>query len=114
MTTGDLPQSVRLSLQELKAALINIYGERLAGVCLYGSYARGDFTKDSDIDVLIALKGDVDTYGELTCLSEVVSVCLRHDVLIATYPAPAAWLIEHPSPLFINIHLRACCYDHFR
>jgi len=31
MKTDELPQSVRLALQELKAALINLYGERLGG-----------------------------------------------------------------------------------
>jgi len=104
MNIGEMPQSVRLALEELKGALVELYGERLEGVYLYGSYARGDFTEDSDIDVLIALKGHVDTYEELTRLSEVVSdICLRHDVLIATYPVPATWAAERNSPLFVNI-----------
>ena len=30
-----------------------IYGERLKSVILYGSYARGDFRPDSDIDIMI-------------------------------------------------------------
>ena len=30
-----------------------IYGEKLRTVILYGSYARGDFTPDSDIDLMI-------------------------------------------------------------
>lgn len=31
----------------------NIYGEQLKTVILYGSYARGDFGQDSDIDIMI-------------------------------------------------------------
>ena len=31
----------------------NIYGEQLKTVILYGSYARGDFGPDSDIDIMI-------------------------------------------------------------
>lgn len=31
----------------------NIYGEQLKAVILYGSYARGDFGQDSDIDIMI-------------------------------------------------------------
>ena len=30
-----------------------IYGEKLRTVILYGSYARGDFITDSDIDIMI-------------------------------------------------------------
>jgi len=30
----------------------NIYGERLLKIILYGSYARGDFNVDSDVDLL--------------------------------------------------------------
>lgn len=104
MNIGEMPQSVRLALEELKAALIELYRERLEGVYLYGSYARGDFTEDSDIDVLIVLKGHVDTYEELSRLSEVVSdICLPHDVLIATYPVPARRVAERSSPIFVNI-----------
>ena len=35
-----------------------IYGIYLKEVILYGSYARGDFTEDSDIDIMILLDLD--------------------------------------------------------
>jgi predicted nucleotidyltransferase len=44
MKAHEIPQSVRLALEELKGALVEVYGERPEGVYLYGSYARGDFT----------------------------------------------------------------------
>ena len=99
-----LPSSVRLALEELKQVLISLYGERLQGIYLYGSYARGSASDDSDIDVLIALKGDVNPYEEINEFSEAVSdICLRQDVLIAVYPVPDTWLRERKSPLFENI-----------
>lgn len=33
--------------------LKNIYGQYLRTVILYGSYARGDCTEDSDIDIMV-------------------------------------------------------------
>ncbi|MFN0014530.1 MAG: nucleotidyltransferase domain-containing protein [Saprospiraceae bacterium] len=42
--------------QAVKAELQRLYGDRLAKVILYGSYARGDFHEESDIDFLVVLK----------------------------------------------------------
>ncbi len=36
----------------------NIYGDAVTGVYLYGSYARGDFEKDSDVDIVAIVKGE--------------------------------------------------------
>lgn len=33
--------------------ILEIYGDSLKAVILYGSYARGDFKADSDIDIMI-------------------------------------------------------------
>ena len=35
-----------------------IYGDAVTGVYLYGSYARGDFEKDSDVDIVAVVKGE--------------------------------------------------------
>ena len=32
-----------------------IYGEKLRTIILYGSYARGDYTENSDIDIMVLL-----------------------------------------------------------
>ena len=35
-----------------------VFGEDVVEVILYGSYARGDYTADSDIDIVAIVKGD--------------------------------------------------------
>ena len=47
--------AMRERLKKYTEALQKIYGSHLKSVILYGSYARGDFKKDSDIDILILL-----------------------------------------------------------
>jgi predicted nucleotidyltransferase len=50
-----MPPDIQKLLRELKEGLIRLYGKRLKGVYLYGSYARGDFQDGSDLDVLVVL-----------------------------------------------------------
>ncbi|MBI2320660.1 MAG: nucleotidyltransferase domain-containing protein [Chloroflexi bacterium] len=104
MRRRELPPEVRAALAELKDAFVRLYGERLRGLYLYGSYARGTFNEGSDLDVLVAIDGDVHPVEEIGRYNEVVSdICLRHDVLIATYPVPERWLGERKDPLFANV-----------
>lgn len=100
----SLPQAVQQSLEALKQALASVYGERLKGVYMYGSFARGDFDADSDVDLLVALEGDVKPTREIDRLSTIVAdICLRYDLLLSVYPVPVEWLTGRESPLFENI-----------
>lgn len=104
----SLPEAVERGLDELKEALAGVYGERLQGIYLYGSYARGDFGPDSDVDLLVAVEGEVKPTREMDRLSGIVAdICLRHDLLMAVYPVPADWLAGRKSPLFENIRREA-------
>jgi len=88
----------------VKQVLSGVYGDRLKGIYLYGSYSRGDFSEASDVDLLIALDGEVNPWKESSRMSEALGdISLRHDVLVATYAVPYRWLQERRSPLFENI-----------
>lgn len=50
-----MSSTIEMLLREYTEAVAKIYGKYLKSVILYGSYARGDFTKDSDIDIMILL-----------------------------------------------------------
>ena len=50
-------------LLEFRKGLDEIYGSRLKGFYLFGSYARGQAENDSDVDVLIVLDQFQDRYG---------------------------------------------------
>lgn len=50
-----MEDSIKNLLNGYVAELQNIYGCHLKSVILYGSYARGDFTKESDVDIMILL-----------------------------------------------------------
>lgn len=48
-------QGIRRLLDQYISEVHEIYGNHLRRVILYGSYARGDFTADSDVDIMILL-----------------------------------------------------------
>jgi len=48
-----VPPAVRQALAEFRRALAARLGDRLRETRLFGSYARGDFTDESDVDVLV-------------------------------------------------------------
>ena len=58
-----MPDNIRKLLGELKNELVRMYGERLKGVYLYGSYARGENQPGSDVDVMIVL-ASYQRYGD--------------------------------------------------
>lgn len=47
--------NIKSLLEDLKKGLSELYGARLKGLYLYGSYARGDYREGSDLDVLVVL-----------------------------------------------------------
>jgi predicted nucleotidyltransferase len=57
--------SVRHALDEVRKRLTELYGDRLVRLVLYGSQARGDAHPESDVDVLVVLKGPVNVSAEI-------------------------------------------------
>ena len=55
-----LQDNAKKLLNELKEGLKVVYGSRLKGLYLYGSYARGEQEEGSDFDILIVL----DTFND--------------------------------------------------
>ncbi len=56
-----MPQTMQQLIQQYVSNIHDIYGSHLRQIILYGSYARGDFRPNSDIDIMILLDlSDVD------------------------------------------------------
>jgi predicted nucleotidyltransferase len=61
-------------------SFLHVFGDRLVSLVLYGSYARGDFREDSDIDVIVVLSSVVDRYTlhlDLDRVEELLAPTLR-------------------------------------
>lgn len=62
----DETPALRQALFEAKERLQETYGDRLRYVVLYGSRARGDARPDSDVDLLVVLKGPIENAWQET------------------------------------------------
>lgn len=91
-------------LTTLRSHLEQLYGERLVQVILYGSQARGDARFDSDIDVLIVLRGPLEPSQEIKRTSEFIAqLCLENNVLISRAFASLDQVEAEQSPFFLNV-----------
>jgi uncharacterized protein len=57
-------------LKRFRAALDQMYGERIERVVLFGSRARGDAREDSDYDVAVFLRDMADRFSEMNRLAD--------------------------------------------
>ena len=60
----DRAETIKL-LSGMRKTLEGVFAQRLRGVILFGSQARGEDTPDSDIDLLVLLDGPVDLGDDL-------------------------------------------------
>jgi len=99
-----MPGHINKLLKELKSGLVRIYADELKAVYLYGSYARGEAGPDSDIDVLVVLKGNFD-YLEMLKRSEdfTISLCLENDVVISRAFVSEAEYKSKETPFLMNV-----------
>ena len=103
-----MPITTRNLLDQYTEILQKIYGKHLKKVILYGSYARGDYRDDSDIDIMILVDmSDI----ELKSYSEKLSYMtydfnLDHDIDIKPIAKSEEifnkWVVNYP--FYSNIH----------
>lgn len=67
-----MPQTMQTLLARYVTEVQKIYGTHLKSVILYGSYARGDFTQESDVDIMVLVDLPADKMDEYSdALAEV-------------------------------------------
>ena len=99
-----MPERIRSLLAEIREALESLYGERLYGVFLFGSRARGEACDESDVDVLVVLDELADYGAEIRRTSELIaSLSLRYELSVSRVFVSLDDWRHRESPFLINV-----------
>ena len=65
----------------------NHYGDRLSKIILHGSYARGDFNEEADIDFMVVIKDkEVRAVKEITSTHKLLNeLTLKNDIWVSMF-----------------------------
>jgi predicted nucleotidyltransferase len=105
MLHKKLPKKVQQIVQEAKEQLQTIYSSHLLEMILFGSYARGDYSKGSDIDLLMLLDDILDPAAEREkYLPILCDLSLKHDTVVSLIPMRFSTYHQNKTPLILNVH----------
>ena len=91
MSSTPEPLDTSTLLARIKSRLHAVYGDRLRGVVLYGSEARGEATPDSDVDILVLLTVPVALGRDLrTIIEALYPLQLEMDRVLEAFPVDEA------------------------
>ncbi len=97
------PKIKRL-VDQVKAFLYECYGEGVKRVILYGSHARGEATKDSDVDVLVLVDPSLKPREVDDSLSDLLyDMLLDEGELVSVIVIPEDFFENHNLPFMLNV-----------
>jgi predicted nucleotidyltransferase len=100
-------ENVKVITADLKQSLKLIYGDKLKNLILFGSYARGDAHKNSDIDLLAIIESKAAPFNaceEIDRMNDAIyEMVLKYDVALSVIPVSEHQYMNSPNPLFVNI-----------
>jgi predicted nucleotidyltransferase len=95
---------IKKILKEFRQEIEKLYGKRLKDVILYGSWARGEAKEESDIDLLVVLKGEIMPGKEIDRMIDIITeINLKYGVLLSVFPISEEEYSTLNSPLLINV-----------
>jgi len=95
---------VKQLVNQIKEYLIKTYGEKIKQVIVYGSYVRGEATKDSDIDVLVVIDDTLNPFEIRKSVSDIIfDILLEKGELISVIAVPETLFKNYKSPFILNV-----------
>lgn len=100
-------ESIKNITSDLKQSLKAIYGDKLKNLMLFGSYARGEAHKNSDIDFLAVIDSQNISFNagqEIDRMNDAIyEIVLKYDITISVIPVSEYQYLNSYNPLFVNV-----------
>lgn len=94
-------------LSEVHKACQPIFNNKLKDIYLYGSYARGDYHEESDVDILIVLDLEPSEISEYRQPVAAIAsdLSLKHDITVSVTMKPAIQIRKYMNivPFYKNV-----------
>ncbi len=92
-------------LTDFKREVRQLYQSRLADIYLFGSYARGEATEESDVDLLVVLNDEtISPFKEIGVMGDMAyQMGLDYETLISVVPTTRLRFEQMGNPLYRNI-----------
>ena len=91
--------------EELIAGLLKIFGNNISMIILYGSVARNEYTDESDIDIAIILKNEIDNKTKEQFINWSADMDIRYDrvfsIIDISYQEYMQWM--NTLPFYRNV-----------
>ena len=92
---------------DVKRCYEQVYGDNIVEIYLYGSYARGDYNAESDIDFAAVVKGErLDLQRKLKAMWDIAAdLGMERDAVISPMVIPYSEFIKYKDelPYYRNI-----------
>ncbi|HBY21393.1 MAG: hypothetical protein A2Y24_00420 [Clostridiales bacterium GWE2_32_10] len=101
----EITPEIQQMLEELKEEVLKIAGSDVKKIILFGSYARGDYEEESDIDVMILVGSDNSKKYDNEIVDTQTDLCIKYGKVVMPlfYSYQYYKEKENSMPLYINV-----------
>jgi len=97
-------EKVKRIAARVKEHLVEIYGEKIKDVMLYGSHVRGEATPDSDVDILVLVDESLNPSEVRKSLSDLLlDILLEEGELVSVIVLPHSFFESHDYPFILSV-----------
>jgi len=99
-----MDEGIKRLINQVKTHLVKMYGEKIKRIILYGSYVRGETTRDSDIDILVLVDESLNPFEVRESLSDLLyDILLEEGELVSVIAVPEDFFESYNSPFMLNV-----------